>query len=104
MEMSSLEKPAGLPALIGVTSRAERTSRALQVRFLELVEKVRQARPSSDVERDGFLDEIERISDATGIFDDSRLEALDAFLSRPGPDVVPEPERLATFERAVNEI
>jgi guanosine-3',5'-bis(diphosphate) 3'-pyrophosphohydrolase len=50
MEMSSLEKPAGLPALIGVTSRAERTTRALQLRFLELVEKVRQTRPASDIE------------------------------------------------------
>src|SRR5215469_8650552 len=50
MEMSSLEKPVGLPSLVGLGSRAERTTRALQARFIELVEKVRQARPSSDVE------------------------------------------------------
>ena len=48
--MSSVEKPAGLPALSGVGGRVERTSRALQARFLELVEKVRQARPASDIE------------------------------------------------------
>jgi GTP diphosphokinase / guanosine-3',5'-bis(diphosphate) 3'-diphosphatase len=46
--MSSIEKPAGLASL--VTGRTERTSRALQARFLELVEKVRQTRPASDIE------------------------------------------------------
>src|SRR5208282_3708287 len=46
--MSSLEKPAGLSSLAG--GRTERTSRALQSRFLELVEKVRQTRPASDIE------------------------------------------------------
>src|SRR6202158_2710538 len=46
--MSSLEKPAGLPSLI--VGRTERTTRALQARFLELVEKVRQTRPASDIE------------------------------------------------------
>ena len=46
--MSSLEKPAGLASL--VTSKMERTSRALQLRFLELVEKVRQTRPASDID------------------------------------------------------
>src|SRR3984957_18564695 len=46
--MSSLEKPAGLASLVG--GRTERTSRALQARFIELVEKVRQTRPSSDIE------------------------------------------------------
>src|ERR1700730_8734426 len=48
--MSSLEKPVGLPSLAGVGAKTERTPRALQVRFLELVEKVRQTRPSSDIE------------------------------------------------------
>jgi guanosine-3',5'-bis(diphosphate) 3'-pyrophosphohydrolase len=46
--MSSLEKPAALMSL--VRNKAERNSRALQSRFLELVEKVRQARPASDIE------------------------------------------------------
>jgi GTP pyrophosphokinase len=46
--MSSLEKPVGLASL--VTSKTERTTRALQARFLELVEKARQTRPASDIE------------------------------------------------------
>src|SRR5690348_13144317 len=48
--MSSLEKPVGLTSLVGVGGKTERTTRALQVRFLELVEKVRQTRPASDIE------------------------------------------------------
>jgi RNA polymerase primary sigma factor len=55
--------------------------------------------PSSRIERDGFLDEIERISEATGIFDSTRFQQLDAFLAAPGPEVVPEPEHLESFER-----
>jgi GTP pyrophosphokinase len=46
--MSSLEKPAVLASLVG--SKTERTTRALQARFLELVEKVRQTRPASDID------------------------------------------------------
>ena len=38
------------------------------------------------IERDGFLDEIERISEATGVFDGGRFDALDAFLAAAGPD------------------
>src|SRR6202047_4773743 len=40
--------PPGLASL--VTGRTERTPRALQSRFLELVEKVRQSRPAGDIE------------------------------------------------------
>ena len=50
MDMSSLEKPVGLSSLVGVGGKTERTTRALQARFLELVEKVRQTRPASDIE------------------------------------------------------
>ena len=46
--MSSVEKPTGLASL--VSGRTERTTRALQARFLELVEKVRQTRPAGDIE------------------------------------------------------
>jgi guanosine-3',5'-bis(diphosphate) 3'-pyrophosphohydrolase len=46
--MSSVEKPTGLASL--VSGRTERTTRALQARFLELVEKVRQSRPAGDIE------------------------------------------------------
>src|ERR1039458_9134819 len=49
--MSSLEKPAGLSSLVGVGGKTERTTRALQLRFLELVEKVRLTRPASDIEQ-----------------------------------------------------
>jgi len=56
--------------------------------------------PTNRVERDGFLDEIERISEATRVFDSTQFEALDVFLSAPGPEVVPEPEHLERYERA----
>jgi len=56
--------------------------------------------PSNRIERDGFLDEIERISEATGVFDSTRFEQLAVFLAAPGPEVVPEPEHLEGFERA----
>lgn len=46
--MSSLEKPAGLASL--VVGRTDRTARVLQARFLELIEKVLQTRPTSDIE------------------------------------------------------
>src|SRR5215467_15260646 len=46
--MSSIEKPVGLASV--VSRRTERISRALQSRFLELVDKVRQTRPASDIE------------------------------------------------------
>jgi len=45
--------------------------------------------------------EVERISEATGIFDGDAFAELDAFLDHPGPAVVPEPERLERYERAV---
>jgi superfamily II DNA or RNA helicase len=56
--------------------------------------------PSNRIERDGFLDEIERISDATGVFDSARFQELEVFLAAPGPAVVPDPEHLESFERA----
>jgi hypothetical protein len=53
--------------------------------------------PNAAVERDGFLDEIERISAAIGVFDGDQRSRIDAFLAAPGPAVVPEPERLDGF-------
>jgi superfamily II DNA or RNA helicase len=50
--------------------------------------------PANHVERDGFLDEIERISDASGIFESAQFEQLGAFLAEPGPKLVPEPARV----------
>ena len=57
--------------------------------------------PTQRVERDGFLDEIERIADATAVFHGADRGAIDAFLSAPGPAVVPEPERLDSYRRAI---
>jgi len=69
-------------------------------RFVIMFAKNTLEDPANRLERDGFLDEIERISHATGVFDAERFEELAAFLARPGPAVVPEPERLARYERA----
>jgi superfamily II DNA or RNA helicase len=72
-------------------------------RFVIMFAKNTLEDPANRVERDGFLDEIERISEATGVFDSERFEDLGSFLARPGPPVVPEPERLARYERAAAE-
>ncbi len=69
-------------------------------RFVIMFAKDTVEDPTSRVERDGFLDEIERISEATQVFDGEQSEALHAFLAAPGPDVVPEPEHLERYERA----
>jgi len=69
-------------------------------RFIIMFAKDTLEDPAYRVERDGFLDEIERISEATRVFDGGQFEDLDNFLARPGPDVVPEPERLEGYERA----
>jgi superfamily II DNA or RNA helicase len=63
-------------------------------RFVIMFAKDTLEDPTLRSERDGFLDEIERISDASGVFDASRLDTLDHFLAAPGPRVVPEPEHL----------
>lgn len=57
--------------------------------------------PAHRIDRDGFVEEIERISEASGVFEGERFEELDAFLAQPGPQVVPEPERLDDFESAL---
>jgi hypothetical protein len=54
--------------------------------------------PANHIERDGFLDEIERIADASGVFESGRFEQLAVFLGAPGPLVVPEPERVTNAE------
>ncbi len=57
--------------------------------------------PAHRIDRDGFVEEIERISEASGVFDGERFEEIDAFLAQPGPEVVPEPERLDGYESAL---
>jgi superfamily II DNA or RNA helicase len=69
-------------------------------RFVIMFAKDTLEDPAYRIERDGFLDEIERISEATQVFDGAQFGDLDTFLALPGPDVVPEPERLESYERA----
>jgi RNA polymerase primary sigma factor len=69
-------------------------------RFVIMFAKDTLEDPAYRVERDGFLDEIERISEATRVFDGAQFGDLAAFLALPGPEVVPEPERLEKYERA----
>jgi superfamily II DNA or RNA helicase len=69
-------------------------------RFVIMFAKDTLEDPTIRDDRDGFLDEIERISTASGVFDFARLEPLDAFLAAPGPEVVPAPEHLERYERA----
>jgi len=71
-------------------------------RFVIMFAKDTLEDPSNRVERDGFLDEIERISEASGVFDSARFDALDEFLAAPGPAVVPAPEHLESYERAAS--
>jgi RNA polymerase primary sigma factor len=104
-------------ANLGVVMSASRTRRQMiqrmgrilrrkragvAARFVIMFAKDTLEDPSSRIERDGFLDEIERISDATGVFDLARFAELDAFLAAPGPDVVPDPEHLERYERAAD--
>ena len=94
-------------ANLGVVMSASRTRRQMIQRMGRILRRKRSgvaARfvimfaqdtledPSNRFERDGFLDEIERISEGTGVFDSTKFEALDPFLAAPGPSVVPEPE------------
>jgi superfamily II DNA or RNA helicase len=78
-----------------------RKQAGVAARFVIMFAKDTLEDPTQRVERDGFLDEIERISDATGVFDGGRFDALETFLAAPGPAVVPEPEHLERYEHAV---
>ncbi|HEV7523711.1 MAG TPA: DEAD/DEAH box helicase [Acidimicrobiia bacterium] len=69
-------------------------------RFVIMFAKDTLEDPAFRMERDGFLDEIERISEATRVFDRAQFADLDAFLAEPGPETVPEPARLQPYEAA----
>jgi RNA polymerase primary sigma factor len=71
----------------------------IAARFVIMFAKDTLEDPTQRVDRDGFLDEIERISEATGVFDGARFDALDTFLAAPGPRVVPEPELVDRYAR-----
>lgn len=57
--------------------------------------------PAHRIDRDGFVEEIEHISEHSGVFDGDRFQELDTFLAPPGPELVPEPERLGRCESAL---
>ncbi len=75
-----------------------------RARFLIMFARDTLEDPALRVERDGFIEEIERIAEATGVFDEDSFDRLDAFLAEPGPDEVPEPERLDHHEEALASI
>src|SRR4051812_21258232 len=104
-------------ANLGVVMSASRTRRQMiqrmgrilrrkragvAARFVIMFAKDTLEDPASRFERDGFLDEIERISEATGVFESTKFEALDVFLAAPGPAVVPEPEYVEHVGGAVD--
>ncbi len=103
-------------ANLGIVMSASRTRRQMiqrmgrilrrkrsgvSARFVIMFAKDTLEDPANRIERDGFLDEIERISEATGVFDSAHFDELDAFLAAPGPEVVRDPENLESYERAV---
>jgi RNA polymerase primary sigma factor len=77
-----------------------RKQSGVAARFVIMFAKDTVEDPTSRVERDGFLDEIERISEAIGVFDSGQSDELDTFLAAPGPLVVPEPEHLERYQQA----
>ena len=96
-------------ANLGVVMSASRTRRqmiqrmgrilrrkrsGIAARFVIMFAKDTLEDPSNRFERDGFLDEIQRISEEAEVFDSAEFEALDTFLAAPGPSVVPEPEHV----------
>jgi superfamily II DNA or RNA helicase len=102
-------------ANLGVVMSASRTRRQMiqrmgrilrrkragvAARFVIMFAKDTLEDPAHRIERDGFLDEIELISEATRVFDGSRFDELDAFLAEPGPSEVKEPEHLERYADA----
>jgi superfamily II DNA/RNA helicase len=102
-------------ANLGVVMSASRTRRQMiqrmgrilrrkrpgvAARFVIMFAKDTLEDPAHRIERDGFLDEIEQISEATRVFDGSRFDELATFLSEPGPPVVREPEHLESYANA----
>jgi RNA polymerase primary sigma factor len=103
-------------ANLGVVMSASRTRRqmiqrmgrilrrkraGIAARFVIMFAKDTLEDPANRIERDGFLDEIERISEAMDVFDSTDFERVAAFLAAPGPPVVPAPEHLERYARAV---
>ncbi len=60
-------------------------------RFVIMFAKDTVEDPASRIERDGFLDEIERISEATGVFDGEQLERSTSSCASARPPGRPRP-------------
>lgn len=99
-------------ANLGIVMSASRTRRQMiqrmgrvlrrkrpgvSARFVIMFAKDTLEDPSTRIDRDGFLDEIEIIAEAMGTYGDEELDVLDRFLAQPGPPVVVEPPRLGPF-------
>ena len=69
-------------------------------RFVIMFARDTMEDPAMRFERDGFLDEIERISEAASVFHAERFEEIDEFLATPGPAVVLEPTHLGPYRAA----
>jgi len=102
-------------ANLGIVMSASRTRRQMVQRMGRILRRKRpgvSARfvimfardtiedPRTRFERDGFLDEIERVAVASGVFDGDQFEDLEAFLCQPGPSTVPDPKRLDALHAA----
>lgn len=102
-------------ANLGIVMSASRTRRQMVQRMGRILRRKRpgvSARfvimfardtiedPRTRFERDGFLDEIERVAIASGVFDGDQFEDLEAFLCQPGPTTVPDPKRLESLHAA----
>ena len=66
-------------------------------RFVIMFAKDTIEDPSMRLDRDGFIEEIERISQASGVFDADRFDEVERFLDYAGPGEVPEPKRLGPY-------
>jgi superfamily II DNA or RNA helicase len=96
-------------ANLGIVMSASRTRRQMvqrmgrilrrkqsgtSARFLIMFAQDTQEDPANRVDRDGFLDELERISTELRVFAADDRSQLTEFLAAPGPSNVPRPERL----------
>lgn len=106
-------------ANLGIVMSASRTRRQMvqrmgrilrrkqsgtSARFLIMFAQVTQEDPANRVDRDGFLDELERISTELRVFSADDRSQLTAFLGAAGPENVPRPERLDHLRDAARDV
>jgi superfamily II DNA or RNA helicase len=66
-------------------------------RFVVLFAKDTLEDPSARLDRDGFLDEMERIAEAIGRFDEVAFDDVERFLAESGPSMLPDIARVAAI-------